>query len=1318
MKIFLWVLLLSSFALSGQSYTDTSVVRKWIKADTASISIRRVHALSQDTIAVLEGGYIKYRTKAEIISNINPLLVDQTTPQTIINGIPELDSTRTYSNDNQLTDRRYVLSLASGGMKSFYFTKTASSVAGMYKAKTFFPNAALDTFQRTVGDGSTILVSFITDTATIPYRVIEGNRFFYITAAISNTARPVQLKGKIYTTNLAGGDTVLLRESNLSRELTETSSQYIMSVYGDSKYITTTTRILFQVIAVKTGPGGSPVVTLSVDNNTFSRLDVPSPVGVTDSCRASYKSDTALVSAYATRSDTTRGAVRARYADSSGHSGHASFSDSALNADFAWWASYADSSGHSGHATYADTSRATHVADTVLHAPNLQDTARAAGEWGARKVPLWSDVDDPTGFVDRTAVLSWKSGASGSVRRFFITGNHDIYVDGIKRTMPTDSIQVADATSTYWIYYSKTFVLTQSTSFPGFNFPLVAEVYFNTATDRAIILEERHGINMPWAVHQWAHETIGCRYESGFTLTVSATTPSTFSITAGSLHDEDLDFTQGVKSRCRILYRNGSTAWEWDSLNTSLYKLNGANIRYNNGNALADVGTNRYTCSWVFGSNTNDTSNSIWVVMGQGEDITLAAARARTYSDLVLPDISNEIKILYRVIFQNATSPYVEMQDLRAVSTVSSGTFTATAHSGLSGLSYSLAAHTGFATGTSNKADSAGNADSLGHVRAASYDTGSGTANYISKWVSGKGLGNTAIRTDATNTNLGIATDAAPLYPVIIGPAILAAGLSQIAMTLSKGGGVSTSIYAGESNLLGIEFGWLTGTGAYASTSSSSYPFNFYVGGGPGLRMSLTNTECNIYKPMHYSGTDNINAIFENTATTDGTVSELQIKAGSQSNYLFSNNQNSTGYGGAGAFGYYAGQNGHYFYVGSTTNLLKISSTGVAIPAFTTAGFVKNNVTTGLLTGGNSIAITDLPDTLYPDSIYSTRGIRTGQTLWGKGVYLSTTASTGVTVQSKVTGGGEAYINLTDSTGWQIDKKGNNDIGFYNYTTNQWTFNITRDDKVGIGIGSTAPTRRLTVIGGVLCDTLSVNKNVTADSIFSRAARHDSLQTGTTTSHTTFTNRTIYSLGGDLTYNLGSAATHLFQVQGTKVNRISSTYDSIFVPTQHSSTLNMNENPLYLVDSTYIQAVYGGGCNYVVSDGAHIFKTGGVTNNLEIQPSTGTILISRCSNGLGTWQFQAGYNDVFQFDSTSLQTKKLTVGGISPVAQCSLSINLGTKNIGFRQTDTVASSGSPLTNGKSAVSKIVTDFYMRRAIRVVVQGDTIGWIPIMDTWNS
>jgi hypothetical protein len=47
---------------------------------------------------------------------------DQTDPQTIINGIPLLEDTRNITQENELVDKKYVDSMTSGGMKSFFFT--------------------------------------------------------------------------------------------------------------------------------------------------------------------------------------------------------------------------------------------------------------------------------------------------------------------------------------------------------------------------------------------------------------------------------------------------------------------------------------------------------------------------------------------------------------------------------------------------------------------------------------------------------------------------------------------------------------------------------------------------------------------------------------------------------------------------------------------------------------------------------------------------------------------------------------------------------------------------------------------------------------------------------------------------------------------------------------------------------------------------------------------------------------------------------------------------------------------------------------------
>jgi len=238
------------------------------------------------TKPVLEEDYNK------LVDDINSALteasnqvvkLDQTTPQTFTGGIPLLESTHAeFTESHQLIDKEYADRVQSGGMKSFFFTKTASDVVTMYKADTTLPPGGPQTITGTAAEGETIIASFITDVAISPYRVIEGSRFFYLTAKASSITKPTQLRCYIYTTDVLGANPVLLRTSNLSTLLTTLDAQYITSVWGESLLIPITMRIKFVVAVIKSGGGADPTITLTVEDDTFSRLDVPSPTGVTD----------------------------------------------------------------------------------------------------------------------------------------------------------------------------------------------------------------------------------------------------------------------------------------------------------------------------------------------------------------------------------------------------------------------------------------------------------------------------------------------------------------------------------------------------------------------------------------------------------------------------------------------------------------------------------------------------------------------------------------------------------------------------------------------------------------------------------------------------------------------------------------------------------------------------------------------------------------------------------------------------------------------------------------------------------------------------
>lgn len=208
--------------------------------------------------------------------------LDQSTPQTFINGIPKLSSDRVIDEDHELADKLYVDQVASGGMKSYFFTKNTADISGMYYAVTDFPGGTLKTITGTALDGETLLAEFITPILTQQFRVIDGTRLFYFNAKTSSVTKPCQLKAYTYKCDVGGGSQVLLRTSTLSAPITELDAQYITSSYGESRVIPTTERLIIKIYVVKTGTGLNPTITLNVDDETFGRMDIPSPVGNTD----------------------------------------------------------------------------------------------------------------------------------------------------------------------------------------------------------------------------------------------------------------------------------------------------------------------------------------------------------------------------------------------------------------------------------------------------------------------------------------------------------------------------------------------------------------------------------------------------------------------------------------------------------------------------------------------------------------------------------------------------------------------------------------------------------------------------------------------------------------------------------------------------------------------------------------------------------------------------------------------------------------------------------------------------------------------------
>jgi hypothetical protein len=294
---------------------------------------------------------------------------------------------------------------------------------------------------------------------------------------------------------------------------------------------------------------------------------------------------------------------------------------------------------------------------------------------------VFTATREPTGFADRVATLS----LDNTTRTVSITGSHTVYINGSAYFKNTGSAEFANSNGRHFIYYDSVGSLQSALTFPGFYTPFAALVYWNVGSQAGMLSEERHGITMDGTTHEYLHSTVGTRYESGLAADISA---GSIVYGSGYIHDEDIRLTLPGGSLTSVLYMNGSTTYTWTPPQETYYLMSGADIAYNNGSTVAPLTTNQYVAYWIFA--TNIVGSPFVSLMGQRTDTILADARANnTYESLNLGTLpSNEMKLLYRIILRDTGSPpsYIETQDYRSVSNLPGGTYVATDHGTLTGL--------------------------------------------------------------------------------------------------------------------------------------------------------------------------------------------------------------------------------------------------------------------------------------------------------------------------------------------------------------------------------------------------------------------------------------------------------------------------------------------------------------------------------------------------------------------------------------------------------------------------------------------------------
>jgi len=308
---------------------------------------------------------------------------------------------------------------------------------------------------------------------------------------------------------------------------------------------------------------------------------------------------------------------------------------------------------------------------------NVSSITDNSNDWN--EAYSWGEVSHaPTGFPNRTDTAISLVG-----KIFTITGtNFEVFLDGNKFIKNTQSITISENIGTHFIYYNNVGVLTDSIiAWDLFTTIPIATIYYDGIN--TILQEERHSTTMNKATHDLLHNTVGTRYGKGLTGVFS---DFTFSIEEGSIYDEDLKLTITPQTLARVFYKNGTSNFTFTSPQTQYFIRPDTDLRYNNGNAVAIASNGNFVAYWIFA--TNNIDYPIISVMGQRQDGTINNARNNnTYESLSLNGLAfPEFKILYRVILRNDATPFQEVQDLRNISNIPSGTYVATDHNVLTGL--------------------------------------------------------------------------------------------------------------------------------------------------------------------------------------------------------------------------------------------------------------------------------------------------------------------------------------------------------------------------------------------------------------------------------------------------------------------------------------------------------------------------------------------------------------------------------------------------------------------------------------------------------
>lgn len=290
-------------------------------------------------------------------------------------------------------------------------------------------------------------------------------------------------------------------------------------------------------------------------------------------------------------------------------------------------------------------------------------------------------TSEPTGIENRADSTISLSGRIFTIAP--VSTSYTVWCKGKRYVKSSSSsVTITDQSGLHYIYFNNAGVLTSkfNTFFDFENEAPVAYVYWSVGNNtHHFFADERHGIVLDWATHEYLHRTRGAAIANGFGISATtggdgtSNTHAQVALAGGTFFDEDLEVqiidsatptantweqTLSPVAQIPMFYRSGST-WVKDAATDYPMKHNGGRAMYNLNTAgtwsTPEISNNRWGVSWIVA--TNNINEPVIAILGQENYTSTNLAEDAVWEDLDLTGFPiYEFRPLHKIIYYTSNA--------------------------------------------------------------------------------------------------------------------------------------------------------------------------------------------------------------------------------------------------------------------------------------------------------------------------------------------------------------------------------------------------------------------------------------------------------------------------------------------------------------------------------------------------------------------------------------------------------------------------------------------------------------------------------------